>query len=100
MSRATDSTVKPAVRNAIGLMSGTSLDGIDAAFLTTDGEGIAMAGPALTVPYPEILRQRLRGILGGNGPVAEVERAVTEAHAAAVLRLIAEHDLAVDIVGF
>jgi anhydro-N-acetylmuramic acid kinase len=100
MSQGTDSTIKPAVRNAIGLMSGTSLDGIDAAFLTTDGQGIATAGPALTVPYPEKLRQRLRGILGGNGPVAEVERAITEAHAEAVLRLVAEHDLAVDVIGF
>ena len=36
---------------AIGLMSGTSLDGVDAAWLETDGERVAAFGPALTLPY-------------------------------------------------
>jgi anhydro-N-acetylmuramic acid kinase len=52
------------------------------------------------VPYPAALRERLRGILGGAGPVAEVEREITEAHAAAALKLVAEHDLEVDLIGF
>jgi anhydro-N-acetylmuramic acid kinase len=49
---------------AIGLMSGTSLDGIDVALLVTDGETITKRGPALTVPYSdehrELLRQAIR----------------------------------------
>ena len=36
---------------AIGLMSGTSLDGVDAALLDTDGVDIARPGPGLTIPY-------------------------------------------------
>ena len=32
---------------ALGLMSGTSLDGVDAAFLETDGERIFRLGPSL-----------------------------------------------------
>jgi len=37
-------------------MSGTSLDGIDAAALATDGERRVVAGPTITVPYPDAFR--------------------------------------------
>jgi anhydro-N-acetylmuramic acid kinase len=47
----------------IGLMSGTSLDGVDAAWLTTDGERIGEFGPTLTLAYDERLRADLRRIL-------------------------------------
>ncbi|MSO89776.1 MAG: anhydro-N-acetylmuramic acid kinase [Rhodospirillaceae bacterium] len=70
--------------HALGLMSGTSLDGIDVAALRTDGEAVEGFGPSVTVPYTETLRGRLRSILGGIGPVAEVEREMTLAHAEAV----------------
>ena len=36
---------------AIGLMSGTSLDGVDAALLETDGETIARFGPGCETPF-------------------------------------------------
>jgi anhydro-N-acetylmuramic acid kinase len=82
-------------------MSGTSLDGIDAAFVATDGRARVDSGPWLTIPYPAELRERLRGVLGGVGPVAGVERAITEAHAAAVTQLRVRHDLGhVDVIGF
>src|ERR1700733_8833911 len=47
----------------IGLMSGTSLDGVDAAWLTPDGERIGGFGPTLTLAYDERLRADLRRIL-------------------------------------
>jgi anhydro-N-acetylmuramic acid kinase len=47
----------------IGLMSGTSLDGVDAAWLDTDGVTVTAFGPALTVPYDADLRRDLRTIL-------------------------------------
>jgi anhydro-N-acetylmuramic acid kinase len=85
----------------IGLMSGTSLDGIDAAFVETDGRAQVQRGPSLTVPYDDAFRARLRGVLGGKGDVAALERELTEAHAAAVAALVARHRLAdLDLIGF
>ena len=57
----------------IGLMSGTSLDGVDAAVLETDGETIQAFGPSLTIPYGETLRSKLRHLIqlkktGGTVP--------------------------------
>jgi anhydro-N-acetylmuramic acid kinase len=88
-------------RRAIGLMSGTSLDGIDVALIETDGHAHLVTGPSLTVPYDEGMRTRLRGVLGGQGPVAAVEDELTLAHAAAVTSFLQRHDIGrLDLVGF
>lgn len=87
----------------LGLMSGTSLDGIDAALIRTDGRDRIEPGPFLTLPYAEAFRTRLRSCLGGHGPVAEVERELTDLHAEAVARLLAVAGLApeaVALIGF
>jgi anhydro-N-acetylmuramic acid kinase len=88
------------LRRVIGLMSGTSLDGIDAAFLVTDGDARIETGPALTLPYDDAMRQSLRAVLGGVGDVAGIERRLTERFAQAVATLRARFDLgAVDLIG-
>ena len=91
---------------AIGLMSGTSLDGIDAAIVETDGEQIIRTGAFLTLPYQDRFRAKLRAILGtrGEGEEAEsVARELAHLHAQAVAALLAHAGLGaeeVDLIGF
>lgn len=87
----------------IGLMSGTSLDGVDAAWLETDGTRIGRLGPAITLPYPAPFRAELRAIceLAPALPLEDprLVRAtaqLTRHHAEAVSRL----GLAADLIGF
>jgi anhydro-N-acetylmuramic acid kinase len=79
---------------AIGLMSGTSLDGVDAAWLETDGERIFATGPALTLHYENSLRAELRHVLNiaaglrtDDPMLLDIERRLTEEHAIAVAML-------------
>ena len=91
---------------ALGLMSGTSLDGVDVALIETDGERLASFGPFLTVPYSDEVRRLVRAAFGAerpDGSTAAAERAVTEAHIAAVRRWSDVSGMALatfDVVGF
>ena len=88
---------------AIGLMSGTSMDGIDAAVLVTDGRDRVERGTALTIPYDDGFRARLRAAIQGSGDMDAVELEITDLHRDAVRALMARAGLsaeAVDIVGF
>ncbi len=97
--------------NVLGLMSGTSMDGVDAALLTTDGETIDAFGPRHLRSYTEQEREILRNALAGAAHVSErdqrppvlamAERMVTDAHGEAVQSLLADNPgLIVDLVGF
>jgi len=45
---------------AVGLMSGTSMDGVDAAAVLTDGETIEAFGPSVFLPYDDTYRGQMR----------------------------------------
>ncbi len=99
--------------HAVGLMSGTSLDGIDVALIDTDGDTVTGFGPSETHPYSseerDLLRRALadaaglRDRLARPGALAAAERMITDRHAAAVAAFLGRHRTAgasVDVIGF
>ena len=98
---------------ALGLMSGTSLDGIDVAMLTTDGTDSVERGPSATYPYPPEFRAQLIVALADAkavaarhdrpGCLADVERELTELHADAVRKFLHINGIdpaSIDVIGF
>lgn len=97
----------------IGLMSGTSMDGIDIAMLRTDGVDKIETGPSLFVPYEAAFRRRIETSLetakaivkrdDRPGDLAELEREITLRHARAVETFLASQAGAwgrPDVIGF
>ena len=98
---------------AIGLMSGTSMDGVDVALVETDGDAAVSFGPASNLPYSDADRALLRGALAEAatledrtarpGVLAFAEKMVTDRHAEAVEAFLQANGIdpaSVSVVGF
>lgn len=95
---------------AVGLMADTSLNGVCASLLVTDGEGQVAPGRATTIAYtPEtraaVIRARRAAVEGRDEAqdIAEAASLVTTAHVDAVKMLLAEAVVPptdVDVIGF
>lgn len=73
----------------LGTMSGTSLDGVDAALVLTDGVAVVEFGPHAYRPYSAVERDTIRKAFGrwpGDAGVAEAAEVVETAHAELISR--------------
>ncbi|AOO80694.1 anhydro-N-acetylmuramic acid kinase [Bosea vaviloviae] len=92
---------------AIGVISGTSMDGIDVSIVSSDGQDTPRFGAGASYPYRDSTRRELQALVAEaeralTEPLVELEAAVTADHLAAVERFIAEQKLdpaAIDLVG-
>ncbi len=90
--------MKSGFKRVLGLMSGTSFDGVDAAVLDTDGERVRAFGQTAFRPYSDAERVVLRAAMGrwpGDPGVEEAAEIVETAHAEIVARF---ED--VELIGF
>lgn len=88
---------------AIGMMSGTSLDGVDAALIRTDGTQVLEIGAHVTLPFEDELFAALHDAVHLRGDLMKAEHDLTVFHARAVeelLRISGRQARDIHVIGF
>ena len=98
---------------ALGVMSGTSMDGVDIALLTTDGEETAERGPFFSQPYPAAIRARIADALNEAREIKErterpaslatLEGELTAIHGEAIRNYLSRMGIepsSIDVIGY
>ena len=95
---------------ALGLMSGTSMDGVDASIIKSDGNREYSVKLDKYFEYGEKLRQKLIDIRAkiliaddlkaSSEEIVELEREITLFHANAVNEILDTSKIEVDLIGF
>src|SRR5260370_30230550 len=90
-----------ALLKGVGLMSGTSLDGVDVALIETDGEAAVRFGPTGYRPYSEQERRLFRDSLAAAasltdrtprpGGLGQAEALVTRVHSPGIQGFLRTH---------
>ncbi|MAR55602.1 MAG: anhydro-N-acetylmuramic acid kinase [Rickettsiales bacterium] len=84
---------------AIGLMSGTSFDGVDAALIRTDGQQIFERGEWLTIAYSDQFQHELAYAIQQSTDIMQVTQKLTYLHAEAVQALLKKAGMQASEVG-
>lgn len=93
--------------SVIGTISGTSMDGIDVAWIETDGRDLVRVKGGATLPYPEALRRKLLDFLADptlaeRDPLTALDEAVSDAFADAIAGFMRSQNLSaadIDLIG-
>lgn len=101
------------IYNALGMMSGTSMDGIDIALVRTDGKDLLERGKSAAYSYDPAFRKILAASLEPasklasreemSGDLAALEQELTKRHADAVERFLDDNAIkrsSIDLIGF
>ena len=88
----------------LGMTSGSSLDGINAAIITTDGVDVFEFGMTFDIPYDDNLRESLcymqkNFLTMSDDDKIGIEKALTEFHIAAAREIIMDYG-PIDLIGF
>ena len=89
--------------NALGLMSGTSLDGVDIALIKTDGNEEIILKYSKTYPYNQSLVDSIKTFINSRKNIKNASLLITKFHAKSINSFIKNYNLnsnEIDIIGF
>lgn len=92
------------VYRVLGCMTGTSCDGLDLAYIETNGVDILTLGPSETIPFKSNFRNTLLDRITLKAPIhymdVELAKTIAVLHAHYIKEFIIQNQLTVDAIGF